>query len=496
MSLNELTVIDYLEMIRKREITVEQVIKDTIKHIDRVDEVLKSYLYINREEALKEAKKLDKTIKNNKDIPPLAGLPIAVKDIICTKGIETTCASKILKGFIPPYDATVVKRIKEAGGIIIGKTNLDEFAMGSSNESSAYQVTLNPWDITRVPGGSSGGSAAAVAADETLIALGTDTGGSVRLPASFCGVVGIKPTYGRISRFGVIAYASSLDQVGILGKGVKDVAVLMNIICGYDSLDSTSVNVSVPDFLSSCREGINDLKFGLPREFFSQGLHSEVKEKVMKCIDKLCQLGGKVEETSLPNIEYALPAYYLIAMAEASSNLAKFDGVQYGLRIEDSGDLEDMYLKTRSQGLGAEVIRRIMLGTYALSSGYYDAYYLKAQKVRTLIKRDFDNVFQKYDLLICPTSPVPPFKVGERIADPITMFLTDVYTLPVNLAGLPGLSINCGFTNRENLPIGLQIIGRSFEEEKILRVAYNLEQEWKEIKAKKPNLSFLKDQSL
>lgn len=490
LSLNELKVIDYLEMIKKREITVEQVVRETINQIERIDKIIKAYLYVNKEEALLEAKKLDQKIKNNQNIPPLAGLPVAVKDIICTQKIETTCASKILKGFIPPYDATVVRKIKEAGGIIIGKTNLDEFAMGSSNENSAFQVTLNPWDITRVPGGSSGGSAAAVAADMALIALGTDTGGSVRLPASFCGLVGIKPTYGRISRFGVIAYASSLDQVGILAKGVKDVAVLMNIICGYDVFDATSANAEVPDFLSSCREGINDLKIGIPQEFFRQGLDKEVKEKVMKTIDKLARLGGNIEETSLPNIEYALPAYYLIAMAEASSNLAKYDGVQYGLRIEGNGDLEEMYLKTRSQGFGAEVIRRIMLGTYALSSGYYDAYYLKAQKVRTLIKRDFDNVFQKFDLLICPTSPVPPFKLGERTADPLTMFLTDVYTLPVNLAGLPGLSINCGFTSKDNLPVGLQIIGRPFEEEKVLKIAYNLEQELKEINTRKPNLSF------
>ena len=482
--------IDYLEMIKNREITVEQVIKDIFHSIDRIDKTLKAYLFVNKEGALLEAKKIDQKIKNNQDIPPLAGLPIAIKDIICTKDMETTCASRILKGFIPPYDATVVRRIKDAGGIIIGKTNLDEFAMGSSTENSAFQVTLNPWDITRVPGGSSGGSAVAVAADEALIGLGTDTGGSVRLPASFCGIVGIKPTYGRISRYGVISYASSLDQIGILGKGIKDVAKLMNVICGYDSLDSTSANLSVPDFQSSCREGISDLKFGVPREFFSHGLDGEVKRKIMDAIHKLSRLGAKIEETSLPNIEYALPAYYLIAMAEASSNLAKFDGVQYGLRIEESDDLEDMYLKTRSKGFGAEVIRRIMLGTYALSSGYYDAYYLKAQRVRTLIKKDFDNVFQKYDLLICPTSPIPPFKVGERIDDPLTMFLTDAYTLPVNLAGLPGLSMNCGFTDKGKLPVGIQIIGRAFEEEKMLRVAYNLEEELKEINSVKPDLSF------
>lgn len=498
MQLNELTAIDYLEMVKNRKISVEQVILSLFHQIDKVDKMLKAYLKVNRDKALLEAKKIDKKLKNNEEIPPLAGLPIAVKDIICTEGMETTCASKILKEFIPPYDATVIKKIKEAGGIIIGKTNMDEFAMGSSNENSAFQVTLNPWDITRVPGGSSGGSAAAVAADEALVALGTDTGGSVRLPASFCGIIGIKPTYGRISRYGVISYASSLDQVGILSKRVKDAALLMKVISGYDALDSTSADIAVPDFLASCQDGIEDLKIGVPQEFFQSGLDIEVKERVLEAIDMISKLGSKMERTSLPNIEYALPAYYLIAMAEASSNLARYDGVQYGLRIEDNGTLEDMYTKTRSTGLGAEVIRRIMLGTYALSSGYYDDYYLKAQKVRTIIKQDFDHIFQKFDLLLCPTSPIPAFKVGERISDPLTMYLTDAYTLPVNLAGLPALSMNCGFTKKDNLPIGLQIIGRYFEEDKILRVAYNLERQLAEINRTKPNLSFsdsLKDGS-
>lgn len=489
MPLNELSVVDYLNKMNNREISAEQVLKDIFNQIDRIDKTVKSYLYLNKEEALSEAKKIDQKIKNN-DIPPLAGLPVAINDNICTGGMETTAASMILKGFIPPYDATVIKRIKDAGGIIIGKTNLDEFAMGISNENSAFQVTLNPWDRTRVPGGASGGSAAAVAADETLIALGTDTGGSVRLPASFCGISAIKPTYGRISRYGVIGCASSLEQIGIMGKGIKDLAILMNVISGYDELDSTSSPISTPDFLLSCREGINNLKFGIPKEFFSQDLDRGVKEKVIDSINRISQLGGEIEETSLPNMEYALPAYSIIAMAEASSNLAKFDGISYGLRIEDSGDLEEMYLKTRGSGFGAEVIRRILLGTYVLTSNHYEDYYLKAQKIRSLIKKDFENVFKKFDLLIGPASPVPPFKLGEKEDEPLVQILAEIYTSPVNMAGLPAISINCGFTEKEKLPVGLQIIGPPFQEEKILRVAYNLEQELKEINSVKPDLSF------
>ncbi len=488
MQLNELKVVEFIEMVRKKKISVEQVINDIFLHIDRIDQKLNAYLSTNKEGALQEARKIDRMVKEGEKLPPLAGLPVAVKDIICTKGIETTCASRILQGFIPPYDATVIKKIKDAGAIIIGKTNMDEFGMGSSNENSAYQITLNPWDTNRVPGGSSGGSAVAVAADEALAALGTDTGGSVRLPASFCGVVGMKPTYGRVSRYGVIAYASSLDQVGTLTKSVSDAALMMNIICGYDEKDSTSAKIAVPDFLTSCQGNISNLKFGVPKEYFEKGLNAEVKEAVLKAIEKIADLGGKIEEVSLPNMQYALPAYYLIGMAEASSNLAKFDGIQYGLRIDENNDLEDMYKKTRTAGFGSEVIRRIMLGTYALSSGYYDAYYLKAQKVRTLIKKDFDEVFKKIDLILCPTSPIPAFKIGEKIDDPLTMYLTDAYTMPVNLAGLPGLSINCDFTKNDNLPIGLQIIGRAFEEDKILRTAYNFETHFSSSDFKKPEI--------
>ncbi|HOF02461.1 MAG TPA: Asp-tRNA(Asn)/Glu-tRNA(Gln) amidotransferase subunit GatA [Atribacterota bacterium] len=490
MPLNELKAVDYLKLIRKREISVEQTVKDILKQIDRLEQTLKAYLYINREGALQEAKAIDKKISSGEDIPPLAGLPIAIKDNICTKGIETTCASKMLKGFIPPYDATVIKKIKEAGGIIIGKNNLDEFAMGSSTENSAFQTTLNPWDITRVPGGSSGGSAAAVAAHEALIAIGTDTGGSVRIPASFCGIVGLKPTYGRVSRYGVIPYASSMDNVGVLGKVVEDTALLMNIICGYDDYDSTSADTPVPDFLLSCREGINDLKFGVPREFFGPQVDIEIKEKVKEAINKIEQMGGKLEEISLPYSEYSFPTYYLIVSAEAGSGLARFDGVQYGLRIEDNDNLEDMYKKTRSKGFGAEVLYRIIMGTYALSTGNYDDYYLRAQKVRTLIRKDFENAFRKVDLLVCPTSPELPFKKGRQQKDLLAQFLPDAHIIPVSLAGLPGLSLNCGFSKKVQLPIGLQIIGRPFEEEKVLRAAYNLEIELKEVNSVQPNFTF------
>ncbi len=488
MQLNRLTVTEYLDKIQRREISVKEVMEDIFLQIDRVDSKLKAYLSLNREAALDEAVRMDRKIETGDHVPPLAGLPIAVKDIICTKGIETTCGSKILRGFIPPYDATVIRKLKDAGAIIIGKTNMDEFGMGSSNENSAFQVTLNPWNTDRVPGGSSGGSAVAVAADEALVALGSDTGGSVRTPASFCGIVGIKPTYGRVSRYGLIAYASSLDQIGLLAKSVKDTAFLMNLICGYDSMDATSADLAVPDFLNACGQEIHKLKFAVPRELFREGLNHEVKEAVSQAIKIISHSGGSIEEVSLPHLEYSLPAYYLIAMAEASSNLAKFDGVQYGLRIDNHDDLEGMYLKTRTAGFGPEVIRRIMLGTYALSSGYYDAYYLKAQKVRTLVKKDFEEAFQKYDILLSPTSPVPAFRIGERVHDPLTMFLTDICTLPANMAGLPALSINCGFTRKEHLPIGLQMIARPFREEDIFSVAFALEKELGEIVLQKPVL--------
>lgn len=486
MTLNQLTAHEAINLIRKKKITAYEVIQDIFNQIDKVDDFIKAFLILNKEEALKQAKEIDLKVKNGDKIPPLAGVAVAIKDIIATRGTETTCGSKILKGFVPPYNATVINRLKEAGAIIIGKTNMDEFAMGSSTENSAFGPTHNPWDLGRVPGGSSGGSAAAVTADETFVALGTDTGGSIRQPASFCGIVGLKPTYGRVSRYGLVAYASSLDQIGPIAKDVTDCALLMKVISGHDNMDSTSVNLEVPDYLKSCQEGIKDLKIGVPEEYFIEGIDPEVKDALDKALKLFEKLGAKIEEASLPHTEYSLPAYYLIATAEASSNLARYDGVQYGYRAEDYIDLSSMYQSTRSEGFGSEVKRRIMLGTYALSSGYYDAYYLKAQKVRTLIKEDFDKAFSKYDILITPTSPTSAFKLKEKVSDPLTMYLSDIYTVPINLAGIPAISLNCGYS-KSNLPIGLQIIGKPFDEETIIRAAYNFEKH-SDVEKKKPEI--------
>lgn len=486
MILNQLTAHEVINLIRRKKITAYEVMQDIFNQIDRVDNLIRAFLVLNKEEALKQAKEIDIKVKNGEKLPPLAGVAVAIKDIIATQGTETTCGSKILKGFVPPYNATVINKLKEAGAIIIGKTNMDEFAMGSSTENSAFFPTHNPWDLKRVPGGSSGGSTAAVAADETLIALGTDTGGSVRQPASLCGMVGLKPTYGRVSRYGLIAYASSLDQIGPITKDVTDCALLMKVISGHDNMDSTSVNLEVPDYLKSCQAGIKDLKIGVPKEYFIEGIDPEVKDALDKALKIFEKLGAKIEEASLPHTEYSLPTYYLIATAEASSNLARYDGVQYGYRTEDYKDLSSMYQKTRSEGFGSEVKRRIMLGTYALSTGYYDAYYLKAQKVRTLVKEDFDKAFRKYDILITPTSPTPAFKLNEKVLDPLTMYLSDIYTVPINLAGIPAISLNCGYS-KGNLPIGLQIIGKHFSEETILRAAYNFEKH-SDIEKKKPEI--------
>lgn len=486
MTLNQLTAHEAINLIRKKKITAYEVVQDIFNQIDKVDNFIKAFLILNKKEALKQAKKIDIKVKNGDKIPSLAGVAVAVKDLIATRGMETTCGSKILKGFVPPYNATVINRLKEAGAIIIGKTNMDEFAMGSSTENSAFGPTHNPWDLGRVPGGSSGGSSAAVAADETFVALGTDTGGSVRQPASLCGMVGLKPTYGRVSRYGLVAYASSLDQIGPITKDVTDCALLMKVISGHDNMDSTSVNLEVPDYLKSCQKGIKDLKIGVPREYFIEGIDPEVKDALDKALKIFEKLGAKIEEASLPHTEYSLPTYYLIATAEASSNLAKYDGVQYGYRTENYENLSSMYQRSRSEGFGSEVKRRIMLGTYALSSGYYDAYYLKAQKVRTLIKEDFDKAFSKYDILITPTSPTPAFKLKEKVLDPLTMYLSDIYTVPINLAGIPAISLNCGYS-KSNLPIGLQIIGKHFSEEIILRAAYNFEKH-SDVEKRKPEI--------
>lgn len=489
MNFNLLTAHEIINLVKEKKVSAYEIVEDVFKQIDRIDNKIKAFLFLNREDAFRQAKKIDEKIKNGKEIPPLAGVTLTVKDILAIKGMETTCGSKILKGFIPPYNSTVIDKLEKAGVMIIGKSNMDEFAMGSSTENSSFFSTHNPWDLERVPGGSSGGSAAAVSADETHIALGTDTGGSIRQPASFCGIVGLKPTYGRVSRYGLIAFASSFDQIGTLTKDVEDSALAMNIISGRDCKDSTSANIEVPDYLKSCREGVRDLKIGIPKEYFIEGLDPEVKSAIENAIKLFEKLGAKIEEISLPHTEYALPTYYLISTAEASSNLARYDGVQYGHKTNNFDNLSSMYKNTRNEGFGNEVKRRIMLGTYALSSGYYDDYYLKAQKVRTLLKRDFDKAFKKYDLLVTPTSPTTAFKINEKVNDPLTMYLSDIYTLPINLAGMPAISLNCGYS-KNNLPIGLQIIGKPFDEETILRAAYNFEKN-STVEKKKPEINFI-----
>ncbi len=412
---------------------------------------------------------------SEKKLGRLYGIPILVKDNICVKDEATTCASKILAGFRPTYDATVIRKLEDEGAVLIGKANMDEFAFGSSCETSCYGPTRNPWDLERIPGGSSGGSVAAVAADETIAALGSDTGGSIRQPASLCGVVGLKPTYGRVSRYGLIAFASSLDQIGPITKDVRDAALILNVIAGYDEMDSTSVDVPVPDYTKSLTNDVKGLRIGVPKEYFIKGLDKDIENSVKKAIDVFKKLGAKVSEVSLPHTEYAVSTYYIIAPAEASSNLARFDGVGYGFRAKESADLIDMYLKTRSEGFGDEAKRRILLGTYCLSSGYYDAYYLKALKVRTKIKEDFDKAFKDCDCIVTPTSPTAAFKIGERMDDPLSMYLSDVYTIPANMAGIPAISVPCGFT-ANGLPIGLQILAKAFDEGAIFRAAYAFEQ--------------------
>lgn len=475
-SLNQLTIHALKDLLQSGQVSVSEILADCVQRIQQVEDKVKAFITLLSDQAQEYARELDNSLGKTKS-SSLTGIPMALKDNFCTKGVCTTCASNILINFIPPYDCTVAEKLKQAKTIMLGKLNMDEFAMGSSTENSSFFPTANPWDLTRVPGGSSGGSAAAVAADEVIFALGSDTGGSIRLPAAFCGVVGMKPTYGRVSRYGLIAFASSLDQIGPITKDVTDCALVMNVIAGYDEKDSTSVSIEVPDYTSFLKDDLKGLKIGIPQEYFSTGIDSGVEAVVKKALAKLEELGAVIEETTLPHTEYALPAYYLISPAEASSNLARYDGVRYGYRSEQSKDVLSMFQSTRQEGFGPEVKRRIMLGTYALSSGYYDAYYLKALKMRTLIKRDFDQAFEKYDLLVSPTAPNVAFKFGEK-EDPLAMYLTDVCTIPVNLAGLPGISIPCGFTN--GLPVGLQLIGRPFGEGTLLHAAYAYEQstEW------------------
>ncbi|MBI5681644.1 MAG: Asp-tRNA(Asn)/Glu-tRNA(Gln) amidotransferase subunit GatA [Deltaproteobacteria bacterium] len=479
MELHNLTIHELHDKLIKKEVTSLELTEIFLKRIDAVDEKIKAFITVTRENAIEQAKDADKRIMNGKDITPLTGVPISVKDIFCTRGILTTCASKMLGNFIPPYDATVVKKLKNAGSVILGKTNMDEFAMGSSTENSAFFVTRNPWGRERVTGGSSGGSAASVASNECSASIGTDTGGSIRQPAALCGIAGLKPTYGRVSRYGMIAFASSLDQGGPMTKDVRDCAIMLNIMAGYDPNDCTSIDAPVPDYTKSLQEDIKGLKIGVPEEYFIKGLDKEVEKGVSDAIDVLKKLGAEVLDVSLPHTEYAVAVYYLVATAEASSNLARYDGVKYGYRTKAYKNLIDMYCKTRSEGFGAEVKRRIMLGTYALSSGYYDAYYKKASQVRTLIKHDFMEAFKKCDVLLTPTSPTPAFRIGEKTNNPLTMYLSDIFTISCNLAGMPGISIPCGFT-KDNLPIGLQILGKPLDEETVLKVSYAYEQaaEW------------------
>ncbi len=457
---------------RGGETSPTEVLRAVLNRAAAVESRLHAYLFLDREAALREAVRWD-ALAGRPDAPPLAGVPVALKDNLCTRGWPTTAGSRILDGFRPPYDATVVTRLRQAGAIILGKTNCDEFAMGSSTENSAFGPTRNPWDLDRVPGGSSGGSAAAVAAGEAALALGSDTGGSIREPAAFCGVVGLKPTYGRVSRYGLIAFASSLDQIGPFARDVRDAALLLQVIAGRDPADSTSADVAVPPYTERLSGSVQGLRVGIVREFFAEGIEPAVAAAVRAALDVLRGLGATCEDVSLPHAPYALPAYYLIAPAEASSNLARYAGVQYGRRA-DAGDLYTLYARTRREGFGAEVKRRIMLGTYALSAGYYDAFYLRAQRVRTLVQLDFEDAFTRFDVLVGPVTPTPAFRLGEKVDDPIQMYLSDIYTVPVNLAGVPGVSVPCGFVR--GLPVGLQIIGRPFEEAVILNAAHAFEQ--------------------
>ncbi|WP_448526986.1 Asp-tRNA(Asn)/Glu-tRNA(Gln) amidotransferase subunit GatA [Parathermosynechococcus lividus] len=459
----------------KKERSATEITQAYLERIQALEPTLHSFLTVTGDRALEQAAAVDRQIAAGETIGLLSGIPLAIKDNLCTYGVRTTCASKMLADFVPPYESTVTAKLHQAGAVMLGKTNLDEFAMGSSTENSAFGLTANPWNVECVPGGSSGGSAAAVAAGECAAALGSDTGGSIRQPASFCGVVGLKPTYGLVSRYGLVAYASSLDQIGPLAPTVTDAAILLGAIAGHDPRDATSLKVPVPDYTQALRPDLKGLRVGVIQETVSEGLQPEVKTAIEAALQTLKELGASLKELSCPRFAYGLPTYYIIAPSEASANLARYDGVNFGFRVEGAADLLEMYTQTRAQGFGAEVKRRIMIGTYALSAGYYDAYYLRAQKVRTLIKEDFANAFEQVDVLICPTSPTTAFKAGEKTADPLSMYLSDLMTIPINLAGLPGLSLPCGF-DATGLPIGLQLIGNVLQEETLFRVAYAYEQ--------------------
>ncbi|MBZ0159754.1 MAG: Asp-tRNA(Asn)/Glu-tRNA(Gln) amidotransferase subunit GatA [bacterium] len=475
MDLSQLTIHEMQAMLATRRASATELARSVLDRIMRLDGQVMAYTTLTEDKALEQAGVVDRLLAANTPLPPLAGIPLAIKDVICTKGVRTTCASKILEPYEPPYDATVIQRLKAQEAVLLGKTNMDEFAMGSSTENSAFFRTRNPWALDYVPGGSSGGSAAAVAADLCAAAFGSDTGGSIRQPASFCGVAGLKPTYGRVSRYGLVAFASSLDQIGPFAKDTRDCAMLLHAIAGHDPCDSTSADLPVPDYSAALIGDIRGVRIGIPHDYFIEGMDPEVEAAVWAAVRTLEELGGRQDKVSLPHTPYAIATYYLVATAEASSNLARYDAVRYGCRTMRPADLLEMYQKSRQEGFGPEVKRRIMLGTYALSAGYYDAYYLKAQKVRTLIRRDFEQAFEQCDVIVTPTSPTPPFRFGEKTEDPLQMYLSDIFTISVNLAGLPGISIPCGFT-KAGLPIGLQLIGKPFDEATILKVAHAYEQ--------------------
>jgi aspartyl-tRNA(Asn)/glutamyl-tRNA(Gln) amidotransferase subunit A len=479
--LNQLTIAEATARLAKGEISSRELTQACLERIAKVDPQLQAFLSVDERDALEQAEAADAAIKAGKKHSerPLLGIPIGIKDVIAVKNQPLRCASKILGDFVAPYDATVTEKLKAAGGVVFGRLNMDEFAMGSSTENSAFQMTRNPWDVSRIPGGSSGGSAAAVAADECIASLGTDTGGSIRQPAALCGCVGLKPSYGRVSRYGLVAFASSLDQIGPFGKTVQDAALMLEVLSGIDHRDSTSVPQPVPKYTAALNGDIKGLKIGLPKEYMLGGLDPEVKGAIDAAVNRVQGLGAEMVEISLPHTDYAIATYYIIATAEASANLARFDGIRYGRRVEGKDPIE-LYSRTRGAGFGAEVKRRIILGTYVLSSGYYDAYYLRGQKVRTLIRQDFVKAFEQVDAILTPTSPIPAFKIGEKAADPLQMYLIDIFTISANLAGICGVSIPCGFTQSPKLPIGLQLLGKSFGEETILRIAHAYEQstEW------------------
>jgi aspartyl-tRNA(Asn)/glutamyl-tRNA(Gln) amidotransferase subunit A len=487
MSLHKLSLIELQRKFKAGEVTAAEIVRAYSLRISQIEPKVRAFVTHTQESTSMQAESLDQKLKSWRKTMPLSGMPLAIKDNICTDGVPTTCSSRMLQNFVPPYDATVIAKLRAQDYILLGKTNLDEFAMGSSTENSAFGPSRNPWNLQCVPGGSSGGSAAAVAAEECAAALGSDTGGSIRQPAAFCGVVGLKPTYGRVSRYGLVAFASSLDQIGPITRNVSDAAFLLGAIAGHDPLDSTSIDRPVPDYLKSLQKrDLKSLRVGVPVEFFTEGLDPEVEQAVRSAIEELRHLGAEVKEVRLPRTDAAVAVYYVIATAEASSNLARFDGVKFGFRAKETKDLLELYIKTRQEGFGPEVKRRIMLGTYVLSAGYYDAYYGKAQAVRTLVCQDFEAAFKEVDLIVTPTTPTPAFKLGEKSEDPLQMYLSDVFTISVNLAGLPAISLPCGFS-KAGMPIGLQLIGRAFEEETVLRAAHAYEQsaQWHQ---KKPTI--------